>query len=109
VILKILRIGANFRPSVRRYLRDGQNPLEFYNDGQFKLRFRVTKCTFLNEILPLVSQDTSTNRGLPIPPIIQAAIVLRFYATGNFQVGLCQIDVCCIHAVNVNFLTTLVD
>ena len=72
----------------RRYLRDGENPVEFYNDDQFFKRYRFTKNTVVESILPLVHfREQRTQRGLPIPPILQILCALRFYATGDFQVS----------------------
>lgn len=73
----------------RRYLRDAENPLEHYDNEEFRKRFRFSKDAVLNVLFPLlfIGQHTNNNRGLPIPPIIQLLIALRFYATGNFQVS----------------------
>lgn len=75
--------------SVRRYLRDFENPVEFYSDSQFKERYRLEKITVMHVIIPLLFPNYSlvNNRGLPVPPLIQVAIALRFYATGNYQVN----------------------
>lgn len=71
----------------RRYLRDAENPLEFYNHEQFQKRFRFTKETVIEVLLPTIGLvPKKTNTGLPILPIYQLLIALRFYATGNFQV-----------------------
>lgn len=71
----------------RRYLRDAENPLECYDGEQFQKRFRFRKETVVDVLLPLIALETNaTNKGLPIPPIIQLLITLRFFATGNFQV-----------------------
>lgn len=39
-------------------------------------------------ILPLIEEGLAkiNNRGLPISPVIQLLVSLRFYATGSFQV-----------------------
>lgn len=71
----------------RRYLRDASNPLEFYDENEFQKRYRCKKDTIVNTILPLLCLTPNENkRGLPIPPIIQLLIAMRYYATGNFQV-----------------------
>ncbi|XP_069704252.1 putative nuclease HARBI1 [Periplaneta americana] len=78
---------AQFVGNVRkRYIRDKDNPMEFYNDIEFKKRFRFDKETVL-EIAHLFEDRLTklNNRGLPVPPIIQLLTALRFYATGNFQ------------------------
>ena len=78
----------NFRIP-KRYIRNMENPLEFYSEGDFRDRYRFTKNTVVNTILPLVSDGLIkvNNRGLPFSPIIQLLTCLRFYATGNFQVS----------------------
>ncbi|XP_034830814.1 putative nuclease HARBI1 [Maniola hyperantus] len=72
----------------RRYLRDAENPIEVFDENEFKIRFRFTKNIVAEFLLPLLFQNSANcnNRGLPIPPIIQVLVALRFYATGNFQI-----------------------
>lgn len=67
-------------------LRDRQNPLEWFNAVEFKIRYHMYKETAIF-ITDLISQDLSYRvpRGVYIPPVIQFLTVLRFYATGNFQ------------------------
>lgn len=76
----------------RRYVRDAANPFEFYDNHQFKTRYRFSKEIIRDVLLPLVGDNLVklSKRGLPISPILQLLIALRFYATGNFQV-------CCIY------------
>jgi len=73
----------------KRYIRDGQNPLEFFNDWEFKRRFRFCKNSVMFGILPLIEEGLTktNNRGLPIPPVMQLLICLRFYSTASFQVS----------------------
>lgn len=40
----------------KRSIRDTQNPLEFYTDAGFRMRYRFSKYTVVNAILPLVSE-----------------------------------------------------
>ncbi|XP_050664028.1 putative nuclease HARBI1 [Leptidea sinapis] len=71
----------------RRYLRDAENPMEIYDENEFRIRFRFTKNIVASFLLPLLFQNTGdSKRGLPIPPVIQMLAALRFYATGNFQI-----------------------
>lgn len=81
-------VEENFHRIPRRYIRDVQNPLEFYRELEFKQRFRFSKDTTRNVLLPLVTEQLSkhSNRGLPISPMHQIFVALRFYATGSFQV-----------------------
>jgi len=71
----------------KRYIRDTQNPFEFFNEQDFKKRFRFSKRSVMFNILPLVEEGLAktNNRGLPVSPIIQLLICLRFYATASFQ------------------------
>lgn len=72
----------------KRYIRDWINPFEFYSEREFKRRFRFKKDSVLYGILPKIENELvqNNNRGLPIPPVCQLLICLRFYATGSFQV-----------------------
>jgi len=72
----------------KRYIRDGENPFVFYDDVQFKRRYRFSKDVVTNVILPQinVALNKNNNRGLPIAPVIQLLVCLRFYATSSFQV-----------------------
>ncbi|XP_069702656.1 putative nuclease HARBI1 [Periplaneta americana] len=72
----------------KRYLRNVMNPFEFYNDIEFKRRFRFHKRTVLDLILPKIERTLAkpNQRGLPVPPVLQLLICLRFYATGSFQI-----------------------
>lgn len=72
----------------KRYFRDYQNPFEVYSEWEFKRRFRFSKNSVMFGILPLVEEGLAkiNNRGLPISPVIQLLICLRFYSTASFQV-----------------------
>ncbi|XP_064489103.1 putative nuclease HARBI1 [Ornithodoros turicata] len=60
--------------------------MEAYNDAQFLVRYRFTKQT-VRELLAMVPLHASSdNRGLPLPPMLQLLITLRFYGSGTFQV-----------------------
>lgn len=73
----------------KRYIRDMQDPFDFYENSEFSRRFRIKKENVRNVLLPLVSDalEKATQKGLPVPPHLQLLIALRFYATGNFQVS----------------------
>lgn len=73
----------------KRYIRDANNPFEFYSDVEFKRRFRFSKDCILNGILPQIKDALlcENNRGLPINPVMQLLICLRFFATSSFQVS----------------------
>jgi hypothetical protein len=74
----------------KRYLRDLADPLIFYENEEFRMRFRFRKATVVQVLLPLVEDDLkkADNRGLPISPMFQLLLALRFYATASFQVGI---------------------
>lgn len=60
--------------------------MERYNDGQFLARYRFTKGT-VRELLGMLPLQTSTDcRGLPLTPMLQLLVTLRFYGAGTFQV-----------------------
>ncbi|KAH7946835.1 hypothetical protein HPB52_004960 [Rhipicephalus sanguineus] len=68
-----------YGPSLRPVLRDRQNPIEAYNDTEFLCRYRFSKqaAIRLMEMLPLHPRDSE--RGHPVPPLLQLLIALRFY------------------------------
>ena len=69
-----------------RHLGDRLNPLEGYDDEDFRLRFRLTKDS-VSDLVKILDKDLQhqTRRGLPLTPMQQVLIALRFYATGTFQ------------------------
>jgi len=71
----------------KRYIRDWENPIEFFDDIAFK-RYRFSKGAIIDILLPLVNWRLRrcSNRGLPFSPLMQLLITLRFYATSSFQV-----------------------
>lgn len=94
VLSRIDTIGASavdnvFPRKPKVYIRHeyNQDPYNLCN-GEFKKRYRFSKNTVKNVIMPLIADKLShfNNRGLPIPPEIQLLIALRFYATGSYQV-----------------------
>ncbi|KAM7313370.1 uncharacterized protein ISCGN_003236 [Ixodes scapularis] len=70
----------------RRRCRDRLNPLEHFNDWEFLVRYRFTKSTVVSllQCLPLEANESS--RGLPLCPMLQLLVALRFYGAGTFQV-----------------------
>ena len=90
-LLRVLDIAAEHsstrsRP-LRRYLTDFQNPLEYLDDEDFVERYRLTKAG-VRGIMDLLLQVLSnpSERGLPLPPALKLLVVLRFYATGSFEI-----------------------
>jgi len=72
----------------KRYIRDWENPVEFFEDIPFRKRYRFSKGAVIEILLPLVNARLRrlNNRGLPVSPLMQLLITLRFYATSSFQV-----------------------
>ncbi|CAN7995810.1 unnamed protein product [Ixodes hexagonus] len=69
-----------------RRLRDRQNPMEVFSDREFLARYRFTKATVVRRLKRLSLEENASNRGLPVPPMLQLLIALRFYGDGTFQV-----------------------
>ena len=66
-----------------RHLRDRLNPLEEYDDDEdFRLRFCLTKDS-VSKLVKILDKDLEhqTRIGLPLTPMQQVLIALRFYAT----------------------------
>ncbi|KAG0418783.1 hypothetical protein HPB47_004595 [Ixodes persulcatus] len=70
----------------RRQLRDRLNPLELFNDREPLARYRFTKATVASLLESLSLEECTSNRGLPVPPMVQLLIALQFYGAGTFQV-----------------------
>ncbi|KAH7932717.1 hypothetical protein HPB49_001692 [Dermacentor silvarum] len=70
----------------RRLLRDRENPMELYNNQQFLLRDRCSKETARELLLLLPLEVSENNRGLPLSPMLQLLLALRFYGAGAFQI-----------------------
>ena len=64
-----------------RHLRDRLDPLEEYDDEDFRLRFCLTKDS-VSDLVKVLDKDLQhqTRRGLPLTPMQQVLIALRFYA-----------------------------
>lgn len=73
-------------PVTRRRIQDRNNPVELYNDCQFHRRYRFSKQTVMRLMELLSFERSETNRGLPVPPLLQLLAALRFYGAGTFQV-----------------------
>ncbi|CAI6357630.1 unnamed protein product [Macrosiphum euphorbiae] len=72
-------------PSPRRF-RVRSNPLEDYDDFDFKIRFRLSKETFMI-LLHMIGENIEhkTLRNFSLSAEVQILIALRYYATGTFQ------------------------
>ena len=83
---KQLRNYANRRNIRIRHLRDRFNPLKEYHNEDFRLSFRLRK-DWVIDLVKILEKDLQhqTRRGLPLTPMQQVVIALRFYATGTFQ------------------------
>lgn len=72
----------------KRYIRDQNDPFQFYSDKGFKRRYRFEKNNVRYGVLLFLEEHLgkANHRGLPIAPVLQLFVCLRFYATGCFQV-----------------------
>ena len=68
-------------------IRDRQNPLTWYNDEQFKRRFRLRKETIMHlcDILSPVLQHP-THRCKSLSPLLQILLCMRVLAGGSYQI-----------------------
>ena len=77
-----------YRRNIRqiRRLRDWFNSLEEYDGEQFRLRFRFRKDSVV-DLVKILDRDFQhqSRRDLPLTPMQQVLIALRFYATGIFK------------------------
>ena len=73
-------------PRVARAFRDRINPFQEFTDEEFKNRYKLYKETALS-LVNLIADELqlSTKKNKFVPPLLQVAIAMRFYATGNFQ------------------------
>lgn len=71
----------------RRTLKDSENPLESCSDTEFQQTYRFNKET-VQDILQMILYGLTkyTNRGQPVPPILELLITLRFLATGKYKI-----------------------
>ncbi|XP_029340980.1 putative nuclease HARBI1 [Acyrthosiphon pisum] len=68
-----------------RLFRDRSNPLEEFDDFDFKCRFRLSKESFCVLILIVQGVKHESKRNVALSPEVQVLITLRYYATGTFQ------------------------
>jgi len=90
-LLRLLELRLQRQHRINRIplirLRDRENPLELYDPVQFKARYHIFKDTaiFVTDLIS-VQLSAPLRRGVYIPPVIQVLTVIRFYATGDFQI-----------------------
>lgn len=70
-----------------RIFQDHMNPMENYNEEQFRARFRFSKEAVRDVILPALFADLArpTTRNQALTPIQQLCTALRFYACGSYM------------------------
>ena len=80
-------VQSRYKPKIRHYLVDKSNPIKLFDDDEFRNRYRLTKEAF-HDLLKLCEPHlkTANNRGLPISILLKLCAVLRFFATGSFQI-----------------------
>nr|CAD7204764.1 unnamed protein product [Timema douglasi] len=76
-------------PEPKRYLRDAENPVKFYSDREFIRRFRFSKDTVVNVIVPLLTGPNQNARSLPVPPLIK--VVSNELTGRQAPLGICQV------------------
>lgn len=59
--------------------------MEVYGDREFLMRYCFTKQTVRELLAYLPLQASGDNRGLPLTPMLQLLVALRFYGAGTFQ------------------------
>jgi len=76
----------------RRALRDRSDPTTAYDDVEFRSRFRLSKGTVVT-VLCAIEQHLSYNsrRNVPVSPMLQLLIGLRYFACASFQVSISSI------------------
>ena len=69
---------------IQRPVRNLSNPLQCFEDFEFRDRFRLQKISVINltEILDSDLSRGCSNRGCPPPAVLQVMVALRFYADG---------------------------
>lgn len=72
-------------PARTRTLRDRGNPMEAYDDTEFAVRYRFAKTTVVHLLSMLSLAPKPNDRGLPLPPMLQLLVALRFYGAATFQ------------------------
>lgn len=79
-----------------RHLRDRFNPLEEYDHEDFRMRFRLRKDS-VSDFAKILDKDLQhqTRRGLPLTPMQQVLIALRFYAESYWRFIWC-VCICCM-------------
>ncbi|KAH7959862.1 hypothetical protein HPB49_014425 [Dermacentor silvarum] len=60
--------------------------MEVYDDDEFITRYRFTKQTVRELLAFLPLEASGNNRGLPLTPMLQLLVALRFYGAGTFQI-----------------------
>lgn len=67
-----------------RMIRDRTNPVNVFDDFEFRDRFRLHKPSVVQLVMVLSPEiDHFDHRGHPLPPIFRVLICLRFYADGS--------------------------
>ena len=69
-----------------RFFRDRTNPMEMYDDVEFRCRFRLPKEVVIELAEEFKDNLTLSRRLGVLSPLMQLLVALRFYATSSFQV-----------------------
>lgn len=77
---------------IERPIRDRLDPLTYFSDTEFRIRFRLQKsCVII--LTRSLEEDLvkSSERGKPILPMLQVLVALRFFADGSVHRVGCDI------------------
>ena len=71
----------------RRIFQDRANPMELYDEEKFRIRFRLSKETIRDFVMPKIIGELSnpTRRNRSLTAIQQLCITLRYYACGSYH------------------------
>lgn len=85
IILLYLDSSRDIQP---RAIQDRLDPLTYYSDNEFRIRYRITKHCFVGLLDRIGDQlRRLTRRARSIPHVLQVLIFVRFCASGSFQVN----------------------
>ena len=62
------------------------DPLIFFSEEQFRARYRLSKTTVHNVLLPLIEADIVAEREYGLDPTLRLLGTLRYLSTGSFQI-----------------------
>ncbi|XP_066593233.1 putative nuclease HARBI1 [Prorops nasuta] len=70
----------------RKRVNIRNNGLLYFNDEEFRIRFRLNKVQFKEVLLQIEAKIIQRDRNNAVPPVIQLLAAMRYYATGSFLI-----------------------